>query len=393
MSKIIVGVIFILMINSMSFAQFSVSSKVSSFFNDNLYRSPDKTGDWITNVGIILDYQASKYPVNLEVNPDYYFYASHPEQNFWFPSMSAEYFPFLDKNKNWQFYSSIDASFKLNKDDLKAYNYWQVLFSGGLYHDGSFALQQISYQYQLREYPDFSELSNRTHFFNWKLNKSFKTRTTLITNVQFSSRQYESQTAYIVVTDTLEGTGSRGRGRRESPPRIITHEVLLSSGPVELQQLAVAVRIAQNVWPNFGVFVQYLKSFNLSSTGEFQNYGAYWGDEQLFDDPLSYLRDQWSAQLTWMMPQQWQLRFSTVFNRKSYIKEKAYLNAEESTPGGELRKDQKLDFTLTLGKSFFVKEKFTTNIRGQAYYTNNNSNSYWYNYQNLISGISINLVY
>ena len=304
-----------------------------------------------------------------------------------------EYFPFLDKDEAWQLYSALNIFGRLNRNDYDLYDYQQYRFMFAVYHDGALALNRFSYQYQIRNYSQFDALSNTTHYFNWKFNKSFKTRTSLITNVGLASRNYESQNSFIVVRDTIYNDNRRGRGHRQHPPQITTRRISVNTNPIVLNQLSLSIRIAQNIFSNLGVYVQYLKSFDFSSQGTFQNYGSYLGDDELFDDPLSYLSNEWSSQLTWIFSSDWQLKFNTSYNRKSYINEKAFLSATDSIASGGLRKDKKLDFFLTLDKSIAIKSNFTLNVAAQIYYINNQSNSYWYHYKNLITGISLKIHY
>ncbi len=380
-----------------AFGQITLNSEMATFFNDNLYRAPQKTSDFVTNLNFNLMYQLEKIPLSITVNPDYYFYVDHPEQNFWFAGGGLEYYPFLDEKQSWQFYTAAYYFKRLNKTDFKSYNYDQWQLSAALYFNGQQTISQFSYQFRKREYENFSSLNNNTHYFNWKLNRAFKTRTTVIAHCGFALRHYNAQTTYIFVTDTLPSSGGgrhgSGKGQKDHSPRVVTNEVAITADPLQLAQLTLSLRLAQNLRPNMGWYIQYLKSFDLSGAGTFQNFGSYLGDEELFDDPLSYVSNEWRSQLTWILGKQWQLKLGGGFNRKSYIKEHAYLTATDSLPSGTLRKDEKISGYLKLKKTLFIKDLLTFTITAQLFYTDNQSNSYWYNYQNLVTGLSLTLMY
>jgi len=391
MNKIIAICLFLII--SRSFSQISISPQISTFYTDNLYRSPQKTGDWLSNFAINLVYEHPNFPFSFNLVPEYNWYKEHTQQNFAFVNTSLEYYPFLDKNEIWQFYGSLDWATRLNKEDYKFYNYQQLRMSVALYRDGDFALNQWTYQLQWRNFDQYDALSSVSNYFNWQFNKPLPTRTTLIANVGLASRYYENQIRYIVINDTLDWSNWRSSGRNQRPPKIITRTIPVNSNPVNLNQLQCSIRLAQNILPTLGVYLQYRKSFDLASSGLFQNYASYLGDDELFDDPLSYLNNEWSSQITWLMPGRWKLQLHSSFNRKRYLKETAFISENDLTGSGNFRRDTKIDCALNLSKKFTVKDKLTLNLDGQIYYVQNQSNSYWFDYTNLIWGLNLNLIF
>ncbi len=382
----------LLSITNGAIAQLSVSSQLSSFYTDNLYRSPQKTNDLVSSFDINITYENSKWPLSLSFFPEYDSYLNHSEQNFWLGAFNIDYSTFLDKNNTWQIYGSFNGIGRLNRFDYTLYNYLQYQLLFAVYHENSFALHQISYYYQVRNYSQFKVLSNSTHYLNWILNKSFKTRTSVITTFAFASRNYNSQNGFMVIQDTLFNKKNK-RGHHKHAPRIITRVIPFDAKPVSLNQLSLSIRVAQNVLPNLGFFIQYLRSFDFFSSGTFQNFGSYLGDDQLFDDPLSYLNNEWSAQMTWLWAKNWQLKLKTNYNKKNYLNEKAFLSATDSIASGDLRKDKKWDFLLTLNRTVQIKKNLTLDAGLQIFYIDNQSNSYWFCYQNFIGGLIIKLVY
>ncbi len=391
MNKIII--IFLFLQVSSLFSQTSIASQFSAYYTDNLYRSPQKTTDWLSNIAITLAYDHSKLPISFSFVPEYNWYKEHASQNFASMSALLEYYPFLDNTETWQFYGAVDWSTRLNRQDYEFYNYQQLRVNLALYRNGDFALNQWTYQLQWRKFNQFDALSNITNYLNWQFNKALPTRTTLISNIGLASRIYDSQIRYIVLSDTLDWRNWQGRGHFQRPPRIITRTIPVNSKPVNLNQLQLSIRLAQNILPDLGIYLQYRKSFDLASSGLFQNYSSYLGDDELFDDPLSYLNNEWASQITWLMPGLWKLQFHSSFNRKSYLKEKAFISEDDPSGSGGLRKDTKTDFSLNLNKNFTIKEKWTLSLDGQIYYVRNQSNSYWFDYNNLILGLNFNFVF
>lgn len=391
MNKFIAICLFLII--SRSFSQINISPQISTFYTDNLYRSPQKTGDWLSNFAVGLVYEHPNLPFSFSFVPEYNWYKDHAQQNFAFVNASVEYYPFLDKNETWQFYASLDWTTRLNKEKYNFYDYQQYQISLALFRDGDFALNQWTYQLQWRNFDQNDALSSVSNYFNWQFNKPLPTRTTLIANVGLASRYYENQIRYIVINDTLDWSNWRGRRHFQLPPRIITRTIPVNSDPVNLNQLQCSIRLAQNILPTLGAYLQYRKSFDLASSGLFQNYASYLGDDELFDDPLSYLNNEWSSQITWLMPARWKLQLHSSYNRKSYLKETAFISENDPTGSGNLRKDAKIDCALNLSKKFTVKDKWTLNLDGQIYYVQNQSNSYWFDYTNLIWGLNLNLIF
>ena len=73
---------------------------------------------------------------------------------------------------------------------------------------------------------------------------------------------------------------------------------------------------------------------------------------------------------------------------KSYISEQAYISQEDTLGLGGLREDDQLSYYFNFSKSFYLNKSWLNLLKINIYanYIKNNSNSYWYNYKNLLFG-------
>jgi hypothetical protein len=147
-------------------------------------------------------------------------------------------------------------------------------------------------------------------------------------------------------------------------------------------------RIAQSIFEKMGVYIQYRKQVNLSNQITSITGSNFYQDEELFDDPFSFDSQSLSGQLTWMMPWSMRLQFGGFLNDKNYIEESAYISIDDSIGAGGNRLDNQKNFYLNLTKTFDIEEKWLNALFINFYigYTQNKSNSYWYNYDNRIIG-------
>jgi len=76
---------------------------------------------------------------------------------------------------------------------------------------------------------------------------------------------------------------------------------------------------------------------------------------------------------------------------KEYISEQAYVSADDTLGSGGIRKDNRTFFYANLSKSFFISKTWLKLIKLTFEYSfiDNQSNSYWYDYKNSLSGINL----
>ncbi|NOX88588.1 MAG: hypothetical protein GXO77_06150 [Calditrichaeota bacterium] len=379
---------------NISFAQWNFQSSLTTFYNDNIYRSPFKKSDFISGADIQIGYQWTKIPFSVSYAPEYIFYQTQTLQNFWLHQLSLDFYPYLDSNKKYRLYIGIEGDWRKNKEDFSLYDYTQFNLNAGLFMDFDFLFSTLTYRFRNRSYSQNPIYSNRTHFFNLKLNKSFPTRSTIIFNMKVGSRKYSGETFYYTVYDTVF-IGGMGRMGRRNNFRTVPRQIEQNTPQVSLNQLQLSLRVAQSLLPNMGIYFQYSKSFDLSSTGYYQNQGSYFQDDELYDDPFSYLTDDWSSQLTWILPWQIKVKAGGSYADKRYVEENAYISSTDSLGSGDLRKDKKLTAFVSFEKTFRLpfNEGSQLQTYWNFYYIHNKSNSYWYEYSNLISGLGIGLVF
>ncbi len=375
-------------------AQLSFTPAITTYYNDNIYRSPEKLTDYIIIGSLETAYLFNNLPLNVSYTPQYTQYREQTQQNFWLHSVQLSYYPYLDEQNRYQLFLGASYDLRKNNPELNIYDYQQFNFKSSLFGDFETFFTTFSYRFVNRSFPENPLWDNRAHFLTLVVNKPFsRWRGSLIFRSQLATRSYNGSTRYVNVYDTLQ-TGGHGRRWHGGGMRVEQRTVEQSQPGVSMNQLRLSLRIAKSLRKNMGIYVQYLKTFDLSSRGTFQNSGSYFEDEELFDDPLSYTTDQLSSQLTVILPAEIQLRFGASTAQKRYVQEKAFISESDTVASGDLRSDTKSMFFVTAEKSISLstEKERSLNIYLNLYYLHNRSNSYWYNYQNIFGSVGLEFI-
>jgi hypothetical protein len=159
-----------------------------------------------------------------------------------------------------------------------------------------------------------------------------------------------------------------------------------------VSQLILWVRLAQSVTSTTGLAVQYQTSTLLSGNNRDVagiSYG-YSEESQIFDDPMGYESSSIGSELTQLLPLNILLKGAYYYTKKKYSSQGIYVDLE-SYDEATLRYDTYNTFWLRIQKSFALSSTRNTNllVRLNYQWTDNYSNSYWYNYENQYTAIAI----
>ncbi|MBN2423684.1 MAG: hypothetical protein JXB44_01575 [Calditrichaceae bacterium] len=371
------------------FAQFESTLEISSYFDDNLYRSPDGKQDFLTDFSLNIGYNLFEEKLLIYYNPDYFNYNESGDHNYFYHSFGFDYYNTFSNDQH-QLYFGGNMDIRVNRDDFDYLNYNQYYAYLNLRFDLEFIFLKSGYNFRYRNYINYPDISNIQHYVFVQLNRSFATRTSIIFEANFGVKSFSGSES-IVSTDTVSGGGGPGHGPGGTSTGERVYSTFKTLEPLDLSHAIILLRVAQSLHSNVGIYGQYRIQKDLSAANAYSSGGFYYQDEELFDDPFSYESHEFSSRLTWLMPWNTQVKLGGIFAKKNYISERAYLSAEDTTASNELRKDDRFSLTLELNKSFFIEKNWmdVLELTVDLHYLENTSNSYWYDYKNYLIGGSV----
>jgi len=371
----------LILIAQVTFAQFSKNLEISSYLDDNLYRSPTPVSDLFTNIDLSLNYRPESTAINFSYMGSFFLYRDSKERNFSTHTLNIAFFAPLGDEDQHTFYMGADGLLRIDTEDYNYYDYTQLYAYLNLRLDLNYLYLKGGYNFRVRDYKNLPELTNYRHYAYLQINKSFETRTTLILEADVGLKSFASEDIY----STSSG-GGRGRGSAQTT--VTTNQVLTSPS---LSHSILLARVAQSLHEKLGLYVQYRRQTALSTQFDYSNSDGYYQDEELFDDPFSYESSGWASQITWLLPWSMKLQIGGDLNSKSYITEQAYLSADDTLGLAGPRADDQKILYFNFSKTFYVNENWLNLLRFNFYinYIDNRSNSYWYKYENMMLGAGI----
>ncbi len=381
MVKLTVILIMALLLVQSAQAQLSANIEMSSYADDNLFRSPEPVSDVLSNVGLTLAYRPQDSGMKFYYDGSFFMYNDFSERNFSLQALGLNSFSAFGSNDQHGFYWGTDLTMRFNGLEYKYYDYTQLYAYANLNFDLNFMFLKSGYNFRYRSYSNLPDLSNYRHYAFVQLNKSFATRTTLILEADLGHKSFAGIDLYTPGSD-----GGRGRGGMWS-----SSVATVTSTIPSMTQAVLLARITQSLHTKVGLFVQYRKQISLTSQADYQNTDGYFQDEELFDDPFSYESDALSTQLTWVLPWTMKLKIGGGSINKTYISEQAYTSAEDTVGLGGIRSDKGNNFFVSLNKTFYLKKNWLDALSVDVHYKyiRNESNSYWYDYKNAMLGAGI----
>ena len=361
-----------LLLSGPVYSQLDTYLDVSTGYVDNLYLSPYKIGDLITDVDLSLNYTLKDSSTNLYYNVDYISFNNTSVRNILLNKVGSSYYRNFGEYGKHQFYVGGNLLSRINKEDYNNYNYNQIY----LYSNQRFNLKGVflktGYNFRYRNYSNIPDLTNFQHYLFIQTSKTFRTRTSVIFETDFGYKSFSGTESYV-------STGGEGQGANSSSQTAITENKIPS-----LSHIVLLTRVAQSLHDRVGIYIQYRKQINLTSETAYVNSDGYFLDEELFDDPFSYSSSAFSSKLTLVLPKSFNLHVGGSFTHKDYIAERAYISSEDTLGIGDLRTDDKRSIYFNFAKIFYPNQKWLSSITTYLNYSYivNKSNSYWYDYKN-----------
>ena len=369
----------ILFVVGIVFGQFSKSITINTYTDDNLFRTPDPIQDLLTNINLSLNYKLAETNTQFYNNINLLTYKNTFERNFLINSAGINKSIKFGENSTSKVNIGGNWTLRVNKNDYNYYNYSQMSGYANFQLLTDIVLMKGGYSYRWRNYSNLPELSNQLHNVYFQLNKSFPTRTTIILETGLGNKSFMGQDSFITVNDIGRGRGQHSTGS------VSTNTI---SEQLSTSQAHIILRLTQSLHDNAGIYVQYRKQLSIDDETSYRNFDDYYQDDELFDDPFTYESDSYSSQLTLMLPKSTKLLFGGSLHSKNYISEQAYASAEDTLGINKLRFDEQTNYFMDISKTFHINKNWANSIKLNLYYsfTNNESNSYWYNYKNATFG-------
>ena len=377
----------IILLNTVT-AQLVKTIDISSSYDDNVYHSPEKVDETVTDFTARLIYRPKDSNINLNYNGSYLMYNELHTRNFYMNTLGFNYLKNMDENELYTLYLGADWTMRINGDEYNYYDYNQIYAYTNFSFNSDWIYIRTGYNYRYRKYSNVPDLTNNQHYGFLQMNRSFPTRTTMILEADLGHKTFSGQ----VIKTIFESGGSGGKGNgRMSESSAITYTSTATSEVPSLTHAILLARIAQSLHTKIGVYIQYRRQISLTDMTSYVNFDNYYQDEELFDDPFSYESEMYSSQFTWILP--WQMQFQAGGGTavKNYISETAFESIDDSTGLAGIREDDVMNFYVNFSKTFFLNKKLINSLQFNLNYSyiRNESNSYWYNFENAViySGI------
>ncbi len=376
-----VVLLFVLLNTQVVFPQFSKNIEISSYFDDNLYRSPYPISDLFTNLNLDLNFRPVNSQLNFSYNGSFFLYQEAKERNFSIHEVGISFSNFFGSEEEHTYYFGLDGSLRHDNEAYNYYDYRQTYIYANVRFDLNYLFLKAGYNFRYRDYVNLSYLTNQRHYGYIQMNKPFETGTTIILESDLGQKSFAGQELYTITESGEQGQGQGGMNN-------LSNTTSITSYIPSLSHIILLARLAQSLHDNLGIYLQIRKQINLGDQVGLSNSEGYYQDEELYDDPFSYESTGFSSQLTWMLPWAMRLQLGGTLISKDYISEQAYTSSEDSLGLGGLRVDDQNYYFLNFSKSFYLNKSWLNILKINVYYNyiENNSNSFWYNYKNQVWG-------
>jgi len=360
-------------------AQWQADFYFNQAYESNPFRLPENEPSWISTLDMGLQYNFGDFAVSYR--GDYTYFTNFLDRNHYWHQ--AAFFGEIGPTNMGLYYTQ-----RFNKNDFTIYNY----YTGVAYLNHSAELAGfnvfISGNAILTRYAELADLDNIEMNGLLRINKGFETRTTFISGLGIYYKDY-TQSYTIIDTVANSSSGQMGEGMGSGSGSTGYYYTELEAPSVS--QWQAWIRVAQSIFERTGLSAQYQVRKSLTGSARFVSGPTlgYNEESEIFDDPLGYELQSFGSELTSILPGQVILKASYYQGQKDYITQGIYLS-EDIYDEKVLRHDRYNTVAVNLRK-VFPAGSVNYEIRFWYQWYRNTSNSYWYNYQNHYSSISLGI--
>ena len=363
-------IIFTVSETSDSLAQFSGTINYSFLYDNNPFKQPVGSEEYINSITTNLNFQPFEEEFYLFYSGNLNSFQNISDRFFQYHSFGANYAFTLGQSEEENVFLGANYDLKRGTSDYRIYDYNQ--FSSFI--NGKFSISENVYSrigYKLT-YKNFPSLYNLTHFENLffgQVSTFFETKTGLFFNASLGNKNYS-------MTETVtSSSGFMGKGKGYGS--MIKYNQNESN--INIMQLRTSVKVSQSLFENTGIGIYYLNRTNLNKSEQnLQSSDFIYSDDQdLWDDPYGFQSNEYGIEFTQRLPVDFTLKLSGEYARRHFTSNLAdSLNLIQ-------RIDGKTSIWIGLSKIFSSVPVFDSfAITVEYLLINNESNMSLFNYKN-----------
>jgi hypothetical protein len=351
-----------------SSGQLTTQVEMSAYHDNNIFLSPEPVSDLVSLVNLNVRYKPESGNISYFYDGIMSLYRQQQSYNSTTHGGGLDYYKTFGTSDQNTLYLGSEVTLKFNQSTFDIYNYQQFYLYANLRYLFNTFIFKTGYNFRYRNYANYNEISNTRHYLFAHINKSFDSGTSVLVETDLGYKQYPNQGS------VYSAAMGRGKGRNQT---------LYPSG-LNYTQIILLTRFSQSLHPKIGLNLQYRKQINPVKDQELISTVDYTQNDELFDDPFSYQSNEFSSQLTWMLPFSFKLVTYGIYAAKSYHNQTAYTSSVDEIGEGDDRIDYRQSVSVALYKNFTINNNWLKSVQFMVNYRyiNNDSNSYWYRYAN-----------
>ncbi len=194
--------LFILLSTQAVFPQFSKNIEISSYFDDNLYRSPYPISDLFTNLNLDLNFRPVNSQINFAYSGSFFLYQEAKERNFSIHELGISFSDFFGSEEEHTYYFGLDGSLRHDNEEYNYYDYRQAYIYANVRFDLNYMFIKAGYNFRYRDYVNLSYLTNQRHYGYIQMNKPFESGTTIILESDLGQKSFAGQELYTIRSGT-----------------------------------------------------------------------------------------------------------------------------------------------------------------------------------------------
>ncbi len=345
-------------LSSTGFSQFSLSTRFENYYDDNIYNNFDKISDFVHSGSLDAGYDFESDDNNFQIyymgNITYFRENDFKSSNSHKFGLVNTYFISEEGNP---LNAGINYAIRNNHDELSVYDLSQLSAYANYRHyinETDYFL--TGYLFFFNNYKNFDSFTHYEHKGFVKYSSTFSTKTTLSLGTEVDFKLYKI---------------------RYNSPDIAD----------EISQWKSYIQVAQNLTPSTGLSGYFLYRKNLTSGNRYITFTDYiYYEEELFNDVYANEGMETGAALTQLLSD------NVVFRGEFVYTQRNFNSLPVALPDGTETEILRKDDYYALGAELQFNLSGLTEGLGLSLsynYLLNNSNDYFYDYDNNLSSITL----
>jgi len=363
------ALIALVLIPSVSNAQFSLSTGINMSFNDNINSNYELLRDEVTEFFFETAYDFPSKNKNFEL---YYegslnYYRRNISRTFHEHSVGMIYSTSFGKKLGSSFNTGASFLTSLNREDYTYLDYNNAsAFANFRTYTGKRTAWQIGYRFDYFNYSEMSDFNNIQNYLFTSFTGYLPSRTTLSIETGGGVKTY--------LNSIVSSTSGMGQGRHRMGSVTLVGE--------SVSRLDLSGKISQSIFDMTGISLNGGYSKILNSNDRYLVSGNVTGSDNVFDDEYSFEGPFVTSSLTQRFPWGIAAVLTGSYQYRMFIDRPAY-DLQENVISDE-RTDDVFGVSFQLIKNFdYFGIRFVYN------YIDNSSNDRYYNFRNNIFSVEL----